>query len=84
VVGVESGWSHRSYSGFQTTGLLGLGPSLDHFVTDNIVIQPLVGVEWAFADHWSASLIPRFTVLIGPDSTVGFSLMLSISYAWFP
>lgn len=80
VVGLEAGWSHRSYSNFQSTGDLGFLP---HFCTDNTVIQPLVGVEWAFADHWSASLIPRFTVLLGPDSTVGFSLMLSISYSWF-
>jgi hypothetical protein len=82
VVGLEAGWSHRSYSNFQTTGDL-TRIFLPHFVTDNIVIQPLVGVEWAFADHWSASLIPRFTVLLGPDSTVGFSLMLSVSYSWF-
>jgi hypothetical protein len=82
VVGLESGWSHRSYSGVQGSGQ-GVTIALDHFVTDNIVIQPLLGVEWAFADHWSASLLPRFTVLFGPDSTVGFSLMFSISYAWF-
>jgi len=82
VVGLEAGWSHRSYSNFQSTGDLATA-FLPHFCTDNTVIQPLVGVEWAFADHWSASLIPRFTVLLGPDSTVGFSLMLSISYSWF-
>jgi hypothetical protein len=82
VVGLEAGWSHRSYSGFQATGSLAIVP-LHHFVTDNTVFQPLLGVEWAFADHWSASLLPRFSVLIGPDSTIGVSLMLSISYSWF-
>jgi hypothetical protein len=82
VVGFESGWCHRAYSdvlfaysGGQTT--------LPNFSTDNIILQPLLGVEWAFADHWSASLLPRFTVLVGPDATVGASLMLSISYSWF-
>jgi hypothetical protein len=82
VVGLEGGWCHRSYSG----GVFSNGESplkLPDFTTDNIVLQPLVGVEWAFADHWSASLLPRFTVLIGPDATVGASLMLSISYSWF-
>jgi hypothetical protein len=82
VLGLEGGWSHRSYTRFQPTGLLD-GFSFPAFGTDNIVVQPLIGVEWAFADHWSASLIPRFTVLIGPDATVGVSLMLSISYSWF-
>ncbi len=82
VVGLEGGWCHRGYSRFQGTGDL---PklSLQGFGTDNIVVQPLVGVEWAFADHWSASLLPRFTVLIGPDATLGASVMLSISYSWF-
>ena len=84
VLGLEAGWNRRVYSNisFNNTSLNGNYP-LDHFNTDNIVLQPLIGVEWAFADHWSASLLPRFTVLIGPDATVGFSLMLSISYSWF-
>jgi hypothetical protein len=85
VVGLEAGWCHRVYSGvglFDATGKeYNLG--LQDFSTDNIVLQPLVGVEWTFADHWSVSLIPRFTLLIGPDATVGASLLLSVSYSWF-
>jgi hypothetical protein len=82
VVGLEGGWNHRAYSGIQFE-YPGNQATLPSFGTDNIVIQPLVGVEWAFADHWSASLLPRFTILIGPDATIGASLMLSISYSWF-
>jgi hypothetical protein len=82
VVGLEGGWNHRSYSGIQFAFASGQ-PNLPSFGTDNIVLQPLVGVEFAFADHWSLSLLSRFTVLIGPDATVGASLMLSISYSWF-
>jgi hypothetical protein len=85
VVGLELGWCHRVYSSFVFVDSHGVQQNLglQDFSTDNIVFQPLVGVEWAFADHWSASLIPRFTVLIGPDATVGVSLLLSFSYSWF-
>jgi hypothetical protein len=83
VMGLEGGWCHRVYSQIEGNGQLALVPSFPDFTTDNIVIQPLLGVEWAFADHWSLSLIPRFTVLIGPDPTIGVSVMLSISYSWF-
>lgn len=82
VVGLEAGWNHRTYSGIQFS-FAGNQAALPGFPTDNIVLQPLLGVEWAFADHWSASLLPRFTILIGPDATVGASLMLSVAYSWF-
>jgi hypothetical protein len=82
VLGLEGGWNHRSYSGVHFT-FDGGEQALPSFGTDNIVIQPLLGVECAFADHWSLSLLSRFTALIGPDATVGASLMLSISYSWF-
>ncbi len=82
VLGLEGGWNHRAYSAIQFS-YSGTQAALPHFGTDNIVLQPLLGVDWAFADHWSASLLPRFTVFIGPDATVGASLMLTISYSWF-
>ncbi len=81
VVGLEAGWCHRVYTGVRFDGSASF--PLPSFSTNNFVLQPLLGVEWAFADHWSASLIPRFMVLIGPDATLGASLLLSISYSWF-
>jgi len=81
VVGLEAGWCHRVYTGVHFTGAVSF--PLASFSTDNFLLQPLLGVEWAFADHWSASLIPRVMVLIGPDPTLGASLLLSISYSWF-
>ena len=81
VVGLEVGWCHRSYSEIQFNGASTF--ALPGFGTDNLVLQPLLGVEWAFADHWSVSLLPRFTVLVGPDSTFGASVLLSLAYSWF-
>jgi len=81
VLGLEAGWCHRVYTDVHFNGPVSF--PLDSFNTNNFVLQPLLGVEWAFADHWSVSLIPRAMVLIGPDPTVGASLLLSISYAWF-
>ena len=81
VVGLEVGWCHRAYSGLQFAGQSDF--AIPDFGTDNLVVQPLLGVEWAFADHWSASLLPRFTALIGPDSTFAASVLLTLSYSWF-
>ncbi len=81
VAGLEVGWCHRAYTGLQFNGMTSF--ALPNFPTDNLVLQPLLGVEWAFADHWSASLLPRFTILVGPDPTLGASVLLTISYSWF-
>jgi len=89
LFGVEAGWSHRAYSAIQLLdatrpGAPDIGLGLQDFGTDSLVLQPLVGLEWAFADHWSALLIARFTVLVGPEPAFGVSLSFSISYGWFP
>jgi hypothetical protein len=89
LFGLEAGWSHRAYSAIQLLDPAGpgapdIGLGLQDFGTDSLVLQPLLGLEWAFADHWSALLLARFTVLIGPEPTFGISLGLSISYGWFP
>ena len=84
VAGLEVGWCQRVYSGIQfIQATNGQAIPLIGFSTGNLVLQPVLGVEWDFADHWSAALLPRFTVLVGPDATVGASLVLSFSYSWF-
>lgn len=88
-IGGELGWSHRSYSGLQlrdTTraGTPDYGLGLPDLGIDSLVLQPLVGLEWAFADHWSASLVLRLTALLSPEPAVGISSTVSISYGWFP
>ena len=87
-VGLEAGMSHRAYSSVQLLDPTRPGTpdyrlGLQDFATDSLVLQPLVGLEWAFADHWSASLTARFTVLVGPEPAAGASLVLSVAYSWF-
>ncbi|HTP51418.1 MAG TPA: hypothetical protein VMK42_12020, partial [Anaeromyxobacteraceae bacterium] len=56
---------------------------LSDFGTDNILLQPLVGLEWEFADHASISVLARVPILLGPEATVGVSVSLAFSYSWF-
>ena len=89
TVGAELGWSHRSYSIPQLrdptrAGAPDYGLGLPDLAVDDLVVQPGVGVEWAFADHWSASLLLRTTLLLGPEPVVGLSGGLTLSYGWFP
>lgn len=88
-VGGEVGWSHRSYSGLQLRdparpGAPDFGLGLPDLALDSLVLQPAIGLEWAFADHWSASLLLRLTALLGPDPACGLSGSVVISYGWFP
>ena len=87
--GAEVGWSHLTRSGLQlrdTTrpGAPDFGLPLPDLSTDSLVLQPGLGLEWTFADHWSASLGVRVTALLGPELDLGLSAMLGIAYVWFP
>jgi hypothetical protein len=88
-VGGELGWSHATYSGFHLRdtarpGSPDFGLGLPDLALDSLVLQPLVGLEWAFADHWSASCAFRLTALLGPEPAFGLSGSLTLSYSGFP
>lgn len=88
-VSAELGWNHRSSSGLELRdpsrpGVPDFGLGLHDLALDSLIVQPGVGVEWAFADHWSASLLLRVTALLGPDPAFGASGSVVISYEWFP
>lgn len=89
TAGLELGWSHRVYSGFRhiddsnAANPVDYGLDLPAFTTDNVVIAPLAGVEWAAGDHWSISLLPRFELLVGPDMTYAFTVPLVVSWSWY-
>lgn len=84
-LGLELGWSHRVYSGFQhidDTGaaLVDYKLGLPDFSTDNLVVAPVVGLEWAAGDHWSLAIMPRAQALLGPDAT--FALVVPLTFSW--
>jgi hypothetical protein len=88
-VGGELGWSHRSCSGLQLRdatrpGAPDFGLGLPDLALDSLVVQPLLGLEWAFADHWSASLVLHLAALLGPEPAFGTSGTIAISYSSFP
>ena len=84
-LGLELGWSHRMYSGFRHIDVTGAEPfdyklGLPDFNTDNLVVSPVVGLEWAAGDHWSIAVMPRAQALLGPDAT--FSLVVPVTFCW--
>ncbi len=88
VLGLELGWSRRSYSGFQhidvgPDGPLDFGLALPGFDVDSVVLAPVFGLEWAVGDHWSLSLLPRLQVLVGPEPTVALLIPISLSWSWY-
>jgi hypothetical protein len=87
-VGLEGGWSHRTYSDLHHVNTAVQPPAdynlpLSDFGTDNVLLQPLVGLEWAFGDRASVAVVVRVPVLLGPESTVGVSASLVVSYSWY-
>ncbi|HTP26332.1 MAG TPA: hypothetical protein VMK12_11825 [Anaeromyxobacteraceae bacterium] len=84
-VGAEGGWSHRAYSDVHHLDSAGrdYNLQLSDFGTDNILLQPLVGLEWEFADHASISVLARVPILLGPEATVGVSATVVFSYSWY-
>ena len=89
TVGLDLGWSRRSYSGFlhldpsSPAGPIDYELDLPAFRTDNVVLAPVAGIEWAAGDHWSISLLPRLELLLGPDPTVALTVPLTLSWSWY-
>ncbi len=89
TVGLDVGWSRRGYSDFthldvsEVSGPIDYELALPAFRTDNFLLAPVVGLEWAAGDHWSLSLLPRVELLLGPDPTVAITVPLTLSWSWY-
>jgi hypothetical protein len=89
VLGFETGWSRREYSGFQhidtgsVDGPRDYGLELPSFSVDNVLLAPSVGIEWAGGDHWAVSLEPRLQILLGPEPTFALLIPLALSWSWY-
>lgn len=89
IGGLELGWSHRTYSSLKHFDVTVAGSPRDFqlglpgFGADNLLVAPLIGVEWAFSNHASVAFIPRLQFMIGPEPAVGFTASAVFSYAWY-
>src|SRR5512138_172473 len=88
-VGGDIGWmresfSHRDLLDVSDPGNVhSFGLGLPDRTEDALVIAPVAGVEWQFADHWSLSVMPRLQLLIGGANRVGLLVPVSVGYSWY-
>ena len=88
-VGAEVGYAQQNLSGLDLIDVSNpsnprsFGLSLPNRSEGAFVLSPLAGIEWQFADHWSAAFTPRLQVMFGGVSRVAVVLPLSIGYSWY-
>lgn len=88
-LGLELGWSQRSFTGFQMlddsnpTAPIDYGLALPNKSQGSFVVAPLLGLEWAIGDHWSLALMPRAQLMLGPQFAWSVILPLQFSYSWY-
>jgi hypothetical protein len=87
--GLEVGWVHTSTTNrdllntSDPRGATSFGLTLGDGRSDQLLLAPLVGVEWLVTDHLSFSLVPRFEFLAGAHSTFGVVVPLTIGWSWY-
>lgn len=89
-VGLEVGWSQRFYSGLKMyddsnpDGAIDYGLTLHDTTQGQLLVSPVVGLEWSAGDHWSLSVLPRAQVLLGgPKLTWTVMVPLQFSWSWY-
>jgi hypothetical protein len=89
-VGLEVGWSQRFYSGLKMyddsnpDGAIDYGLTLHDTTQGQLLVSPVVGLEWAAGDHWSLSVLPRAQLLLlGKQTTWTVMVPLQFSWSWF-
>jgi hypothetical protein len=90
AIGLDVGWSHRSYSKLDAINdttpsyPVDYGLGLADGSADNFVVAPMLGIEWALGDHYSLSLTPRVELLLGKDATWVVTAPLCFAWSWYP
>lgn len=88
-LGGEVGWSRESYSKRDLLDVSdpgnvhSFGLPLQDRTTDSLVLAPVAGIEWQFADHWSLTVIPRVEFLVGGTNRIALLVPVSIAHSWF-
>jgi hypothetical protein len=87
--GALVGWLHRSYTRMdlidvsQPGAPRSFGLGLGSYQFDNLVVSPMVGIEWLVSDHFSLAVTPRVEVVVGSPGAVWLSVPLTVSYSWY-
>ena len=87
--GALVGWLHRSYTQIdlidvsQPGAPRSFGLGLGSRTVDNLVVSPIVGIEWLVGDHFSLAVTPRVEVVVGSPGAVWLSIPLTLSYSWY-
>jgi hypothetical protein len=86
-VGVEVGWCQQLYSKLQhfdvtnPEAAVDYGLSLPDVSRANVVLSPLVGLEWQAGDAWSLSVVPRTQLMVGAGG-LSWALILPLQFSW--
>ena len=89
-LGLDAGWSHRAYS--KLSALNDTHPNaiaaydglkLPDYSTDNVVVAPMAGLEWALGDYSSVSVCQRVEFLLGKESTWAVSVPVTFAWSWY-
>jgi hypothetical protein len=59
------------------------GLTLGNGSTDQLLVAPLLGIEWLATDHLRFSIMPRLEVLLGGKSTFGVVVPITVGWSWY-
>lgn len=88
-LGLEAGWCQKAYSKLQhfdvsnPEAAVDYGLSLPDESHANLVVSPLLGIEWVTGDSWSLSLLPRAQVMLGNAFSWAIIVPLQFSWSWY-
>jgi hypothetical protein len=88
-LGAELGWRRETFTRrdlldvSDPSNVHSFGLGLRDQTSNSLILAPVAGVEWQFADHWSVSVMPRVQFLVGGTSRVGLLVPVTVGYSWF-
>lgn len=88
-LGAELGWTRETFTRrdlldvSDPANVHSFGLGLRDRSTDSLVLAPVAGVEWQFADHWSVSVMPRLQFLVGATNRIGLFVPVTVGYSWY-
>jgi len=86
-LGLEAGWCQQAYSKLQhfdvtnPSSAVDYGLNLPDETRANVVISPLVGLEWAAGDKWSLALLPRAQLMLGAAG-LSWAVVVPLQFSW--